>query len=413
MVPDLPMKEKLSKDRRSNLSKEIRKNSGKIDEQKGNGKIQEGRALKEMTNLTETMELRRSRVLKGMEEQGLDGLFLMGEANIRYVSGFTGGDSYVLFTTKKRFFITDSRYTEQAEQECFGFEIVEHRGNSPGLEETVARLCSEYHIKKIGFEQNFVTYEIYEKLSRALKEKTDLVPTSGMVEEARLVKDEGEIALIRKAAEIADETFTYVLGLIKPGIKEKDIEIELEYQMKKNGASGTAFPTIVASGPRGSLPHALPSQRIIKQGDFITLDFGAVYQGYCSDITRTVCVGEPNQKQKEIYHIVKKAQEKGLQSLRAGIMGKDADKLVRNVIEKAGYGSYFGHGLGHGVGLEIHEEPFLNKRSEKVLTSGAVVTVEPGIYLPNWGGLRIEDTVLVTQKGCETLTHSPKELIVL
>jgi Xaa-Pro aminopeptidase len=138
-----------------------------------------------------------------------------------------------------------------------------------------------------------------------------------------------------------------------------------------------------------------------------------VYQGYCSDITRTVCVGEPNQKQKEIYHIVLEAQEKGLQSLRAGIMGKDADKLVRNVIEKAGYGSYFGHGLGHGVGLEIHEEPFLNKRSEKVLTSGAVVTVEPGIYLPNWGGLRIEDTVLVTQKGCETLTHSPKELIVL
>lgn len=359
------------------------------------------------------MKVRLEKVLKGMAEQEVDGLFLMREANIRYVSGFTGGDSFILLTPKKRIFITDSRYTEQAEQECPGYEIVQHRGDFPSLEEAIARFAAEEKLKKIGFEQDFVTFEVYDKIRRTLRENTELIPTSGLVEAVRFIKDEQEIAFIKKAAEISDAVFTYILGLIKPGMREKEIEIEIDYRMKKLGALSPAFPTIVASGPRGSLPHALPSDRIVQRGDLITMDFGAVYQGYCSDITRTVSLGEPNEKQKEIYQIVKEAQEAGLRAVRAGIAGSWTDKTAREVIEKAGYGSYFGHGLGHGVGLEIHEEPSLNKNCRKVLAAGAVVTVEPGIYIPNWGGVRIEDTVLVTKEGCEILTHSPKELITV
>ncbi|MGI6686342.1 MAG: M24 family metallopeptidase [Bacillota bacterium] len=358
-------------------------------------------------------KMRVEKVLKGMEEQGIDGLFLMREANIRYISGFTGGDSFVLLTPHHKIFITDSRYTEQAEQECPGFEIVQYLGSCPGLEETISNLAEVHRIKKIGFEQDDVTFKIYDKLRRTLGNKTELVPTSGLVEAVRLVKDVREIACIKRAAEIVDEVFTYILGVIKQGPREKDIAIEIEYQMKKKGASHPAFSTIVASGPRGSLPHAIPSERVIKTGDLITMDFGAVYQGYCSDITRTVSVGEPTEKQKEIYRIVKEAQEAGLNAVRAGIEGSAADKAARDVIEKAGYGPNFGHGLGHGVGLEIHEEPSLNTKCRKVLAAGSVVTVEPGIYIPNWGGVRIEDTVLVTEEGCEILTHATKDLITI
>jgi Xaa-Pro aminopeptidase len=357
------------------------------------------------------IKTRLEKVYQVMEENKVDGLFLMRDANIRYVSGFTGGDSFVFLLPPKKVFITDSRYTEQAEKECPGFEIVQHRGEYPNFEETIARLSNEYHIRKIGFEQDFVTFEIYDKLRLALDERTELVPTSGLVESVRFIKDEGEIACIKKAAQIACAAFTHVVNLIKPGLREKDIEVELEYQMKKNGASKPAFATIVASGPRGSLPHAQPSERIMRMGDLITMDFGAVYQGYCSDITRTISLGEPGNRQKEVYQIVKEAQEAGLKAVRSGIEGRMADKAAREVIEKAGFGSCFGHGLGHGVGLEIHEEPALNNNCRKMLAAGAVVTVEPGIYIPDWGGVRIEDTVLVTGEGCEVLTPVSKELI--
>jgi len=360
---------------------------------------------------SDTMKTRLEKVYLGMEENKVDGLFLMGDANIRYVSGFTGEDSFVFLLPPKKVFITDSRYTEQAEKECPGFEIVRHRGGWPNLEETIARLSKKYHIKKIGFEQDVVTFEIYDKLRRALDGRTELVPTSGLVESVRYIKDEGEIACIKKAAQIACAAFTHVVNMIKPGLKEKDIEIELEYQMKKKGASAPAFATIVASGPRGSLPHAQPTERVIQMGDLITMDFGAVYQGYCSDITRTISLGEPDKRQKEIYQIVKEAQEAGLKAVRPGMEGRMADKAAREVIEKAGFGSCFGHGLGHGVGLEIHEEPALNNNCRKMLAAGAVVTVEPGIYIPDWGGVRIEDTVLVTGEGCEVLTPVSKELI--
>lgn len=357
------------------------------------------------------MKTRSDKVLKGMGDHGVDALFLMRKANIRYVSGFTGTDSYVILSPQGRIFITDSRYTEQAEQECPEFEIFQHR-NDTSLEETVALICRKYNIKKLGFEQDFITFGIYDKIRKDLV-GIDFIPTWGIVENVRSVKESSEIKLIKMAAQIADDAFKDILSFIKPGSRESDVERELEYLLKKKGAFSVSFPTIVASGPRSSLPHAFPTDRQIKMGDFITLDFGALYEGYCSDMTRTVVIGEPNAKQKEIYEIVRKAQEAGVRAVRAGVRGIDADQFARDVIEKAGYGKYFGHGLGHGIGLEIHEEPNLNKRNQKALPAGAVVTVEPGVYLPNWGGVRIEDSVLVTPDGCEILTHSSKDLIIL
>lgn len=357
------------------------------------------------------MNSRIEKIIQGMNEQGVDVLLLMRQANIRYVSGFTGSDSYVLLAPRGKIFITDSRYTEQAEKECPGFEIYEHR-NDRTLDETIAEICQSLKIKRLGFEDNFITFNLYDKIRQSLGE-VDFIPTSGIVENVRSVKDDYEIELIKKACQIADEAFAEILPFLKPGNREKDIERELEYLLKKKGAFSVSFPSIVASGPRSSLPHAIPGERQIEQGDFITLDFGAVYEGYCSDMTRTVVVGVPNTKQREIYETVKRAQEAGVRGVRAGMRGIDVDKIARDIIEDAGYGEYFGHGLGHGIGLEIHEEPNLNKRNEKELPAGAVVTVEPGIYLPDWGGVRIEDSVLVTPNGCEILTHSTKELIVL
>ncbi|MGI6065907.1 MAG: M24 family metallopeptidase [Bacillota bacterium] len=351
---------------------------------------------------------RIEKVLERISAAELDGLLLMKDANIRYVSGFTGSESYLLLSAEKKVFITDSRYTEQAKLECPGFEIIQYHS----LEETIKEKTWEMGIKKLGFEKDYVTYEVYEKISQVLEE-TEPVPILGIVEGVRSVKEEREIALVKKAAQIADQAFKVIIELVKPGITEQELEMELEYELKKQGASGPSFPSIVAGGPRSSLPHAVPSSRVIEKGDFVLFDFGACFEGYCSDMTRTVVVGEPSVKQQEIYQIVQKAQESALNAVQPGIKGKDLDMVARKVIEDAGYASFFGHGLGHGVGLEIHEEPSVSVKSEKVLEPGNIITIEPGIYLPDWGGVRIEDTVVVREKGCEILTGFTKELLVV
>ncbi|KUO68746.1 MAG: hypothetical protein APF77_14665 [Clostridia bacterium BRH_c25] len=342
----------------------------------------------------------------------LDGMLLVNDSNIRYISGFTGSESYVIISAKARIFITDSRYTEQAEAECDGFEIVRWRSPMPGLVETIQQVCKTNGVKVLGFEQGKVTYELYEKLAKGL-EGVKPVPTSQLVEGIRYVKDEGETECIRNAAKIADEAFEEILKYIKVGVTEKDIERELQYLIKKKGAEDIGFPIIVASGKRSSLPHAIPSDKSIEKGDFITMDFGAMYKGYRSDMTRTVVVGEADEKQREIYNIVKAAQAEGVLAIKAGVSGKIPDDCARGYIENAGYGDFFGHGLGHGVGLDIHEEPFMSQSCKKTLVEGNVITVEPGIYLPDWGGVRIEDTVLVKADGAEILTKASKELIVL
>lgn len=355
---------------------------------------------------------RIERLVERLKAESLDGLLLINDSNIRYITGFTGSDSYVVISEAARGFITDSRYTEQAKAECDGFEIIRWRSPAPGLTDTLQSTCASYGIKRLGFEKNKVTYELYEKVSHGLK-GIELVPTTGLVESIRYVKDEGEAECIGHAARIADEAFSEILNYIRVGVSEKDIERELQYLIKKKGAEDIGFSTIVAAGKRSSLPHAIPSDKKIEKGDFITMDFGAMYMGYRSDMTRTIVAGEADGKQVEIYNIVKAAQQKAVNAIKAGVSGKVPDDCARGHIRTAGYGDFFGHGLGHGVGLDIHEEPFMSPSCERTLEEGNIITVEPGIYLPDWGGVRIEDTVLVKADGVAILTRSSKELIVL
>lgn len=353
-----------------------------------------------------------NRLREKLKAEKLDGILLLNDSNIRYMSDYSGSDAYVIITDHSSALITDSRYTEQAEEECKSFEIIRWGKPLLGLQETIQDICTKNGIKKMAFESQHITFEVYDKMVKALPEVL-LIPTSGLVEDLRSIKTEEEIQCIRKAAQFADDAFTEILKYIRPGVSEKDVERELQYLIKKQGADDIAFSSIVASGKRSSLPHAIPSDKKIANGDFVTLDFGAMYKGYRSDMTRTIIMGAADDKQKEIYEIVKAAQATASKAIKAGTPCKVADAGARDYITNAGYGDYFGHGLGHGVGLDIHEEPYLSHASEKVLEAGNIVTVEPGIYLPNWGGVRIEDTVVVCENGIEVLTRSSKELIVV
>lgn len=351
---------------------------------------------------------RLKRLRAFMVDYGLAAVIVNNPENRRYFSGFTGTAGMLLITRKKGFLITDFRYIEQARNQADCFEIVKH-GNS--IYETLAELAKDHQLEKIGFESDFTTYSTFQNFTKVIQENT-LVPV--MLDDLRAVKDDNEIKLIREAVKIADDAFSYILSILKPGIRERDIAIELEYKMRQLGAEKAAFDIIVASGIRGALPHGVASEKIIEPGDFVTMDFGAVYKGYHSDITRTVCVGKANSRQREIYDIVLKAQLAGLQAIRSGNSCKDADFAARTIIQNHKYGEYFGHGLGHGVGLVIHEEPRLSPSNvEGSLEEFMVVTVEPGIYIPEWGGVRIEDTVIVTAHNVEVLTKSSKQLIEL
>lgn len=355
---------------------------------------------------------RIDKLLNRLQKENLDAIFLQKDANIRYLSGFTNSDSYLILTSKDKAIITDSRYTEQAQKECPHYEVVRWRNPFPSLPETVSNLCKEWGIKKLGFEANIISFDLYTRFKEELTEVT-LIPTIGIVEEIRKIKDSDEISLIRKACEVSDKSFEELLNYITPGVSEKDLEREFQYILKKNGAEDKAFDIIGISGVKTSLPHGIPSDKLIEMGDFVTFDFGAQVEGYKSDMTRTICVGKANDDQKKIYSIVQESQKRGLEAVSAGVLGKLVDKASRDVIEEAGYGQYFSTGLGHGVGLEIHEIPFMSTTCEEYLAADNVLTVEPGIYLPSWGGVRIEDTVLVKEKGCEIFTHTTKNLIEL
>lgn len=347
-----------------------------------------------------------------MDENNIDGLFLVTVPNVRYISRFTGCDSFVFITSKNNYFITDSRYTEQAEAQCDGFDVVRYGSTSPWkpLMETVNDLAKKDGVKRIGFEKEYLTFSMYENMSKKLQD-IELVPTSYLVEGLRIIKDEEEISLIKKASEIADEAYSHILKQIKVGMTEIELALELDYKMRKLGAEDVSFDTIFISGKKTSLPHGQPSDKVICHGDFITIDFGALYKGYHSDMTRTLIVGEASEDQLKIYNLVKKAQQIGLDTVRAGITGEEVDKKVRESMGE--YNKYFGHGLGHGLGLELHEIPFMGVNCTTVLKENFVVTVEPGIYIPGWGGVRIEDTVVIKEDGIDIITHSPKELITI
>ncbi|MBY6275688.1 M24 family metallopeptidase [Symbiobacterium thermophilum] len=355
-------------------------------------------------------QARLARLRARLEERGLDAVLIAKPHNRAYLSGFTGSAGLLLITADRAALVTDFRYVEQAAAQAPEFEVIKAESANQAV---LTRLVEEWGVKRIGFEGDFLTVDEHQTYQQFLA-GCQWTSVSGLVEELRMIKDETEIALMRRAAEIADEAFAQILPLIKPGVIERDLATELEYRMKKLGAEGVAFETIVASGARSSLPHGVASDKAIEVGDLITFDFGAVYQGYCSDMTRTVMLGEPTDKQREIYGIVLEAQKRGVAACRPGITGRELDDVCRSYIAEKGYREYFGHGTGHGVGRYIHEGPRVSQRGgDVVLRPGMVVTVEPGIYLPGWGGVRIEDMLLVTESGAESFTHSPKELLIL
>jgi len=329
--------------------------------------------------------------------------------NIRYLTGFTGTSGVALIAADQAAFVTDFRYTEQAAEQAKGYRIVKHGADQNA---TVAELLREWGVDSLLIEEQNVSHAAYKKMEEAFR-PAKLLSAQGIAEELRAVKDDAEIAILQEAADLADRAFEHILAFLKPGTAERDIALELEVFMRSNGATSSSFDTIVASGERSALPHGVAGDKKIGRDEFVTLDFGAYYKGYCSDITRTVVVGKAGEKHKEIYSIVLEAQQHALDNLRPGMTGKEGDALTRDIIRRYGYDEYFGHGTGHGIGLEIHESPRLSMTGDFVLAPGMVVTVEPGIYLPGFGGVRIEDDVVVTEGGIRILTKAPKRLIEL
>lgn len=347
-----------------------------------------------------------NQIRKSCKELSLDACLFYKPENRYYVSGFTGSTGYALILEDKTYFITDFRYISQVEEECPDFEIIEISASK-----SLGDVLNELKLNSLGFEDDFMSVESLESLKGNFH--GELVPMRRFIEKIRQIKSNDEIALIKKAQSIADDTFTYLLDFIKAGMTERDVYLELVNQLKKRGAEGESFKAIVASGVRGALPHGSATDKVIKEGELLTLDFGCIYKGYCSDMTRTIAIGKANKKQKEIYEIVLHAQKEALKAIKPGAICKEIDKIARDIITEAGYGENFGHGLGHAVGLEVHENPRLNPTDDSLLEAGMVVTDEPGIYIPGFGGVRIEDLVLVTDTGAQTLSTSNKELIEL
>ncbi|MFI8676003.1 M24 family metallopeptidase [Bacillus thuringiensis] len=354
------------------------------------------------------MNVRMTNIQKQLHNYGIDGLLITKKENRQYATNFTGSAGVVLIAAHKAIFITDFRYVDQAKTEIKAAEIIMHKGN---LEEEVANQVSKLNIQKLGIEDNNMTLQQFKKLQKYIH--TEMVPVCEIIEDIRLIKDTSEIETMKIAATIADEAFHHIVTFLKPGISETDVRDELEFFMRKKGATSSSFQIIVASGVRSSLPHGVASNKIIERGDIVTLDFGALYDGYCSDITRTVAIGEPSEEFQKIYNVVREALKRGTEAIKPGETAKSIDDITRNYITEHGYGQYFGHSTGHGLGLEIHEPLRLSQESKATLQEGMVVTVEPGIYIPNWGGCRIEDDIVITKDGYDVITKSNRELIII
>jgi len=344
-----------------------------------------------------------------LEEYGLDAMLITSEPGEFYAVGFHGEGVVVVTPGECRYF-TDSRYIESAERLVAGAKITMTTTAAPHKALAV-KAIEELKIKKLGFEEDYLTVSTYNEYTKDFP--CQLVPAQKLVNGLRASKDAEEIALMEKAQAITDRAFSAILQFIRPGMTEQEIAAKLQYDMLRFGAEKMSFTPIVVSGPNGSLPHGIPGERKVQPGEFLTMDFGCKYGGYCSDMTRTVAVGEPSEEMRKVYQIVLEAQKAGIAATRGGVPGKDIDAAARKVIEDAGYGEYFGHGYGHSLGIEIHEPPNANSRNDAPMPVGAVVSAEPGIYLPGRFGVRIEDVTVLTADGCIDLTKSPKELIVL
>lgn len=344
------------------------------------------------------MNKRINKLKDYMNKNGLDSLVITDPANMRYIGSYTG-EGYLVLSYGGDYLVTDSRYTEQAKCQTKGFEICDIASFRP--EDAFGSF------KKTGFENSSISYLRYDRFKRIFKE---LCPIDEVILDMRSVKDEEEIALIAKAEEIGDMAFKHILSYIKPGVSERDIALEIEFFMRRSGAEALSFDTIVATGEHGAMPHAEPDERHIQNNSFLTMDFGCIYGGYCSDMTRTVCVGKATEEMKKVYNTVLRAQLSSMEMIKEGVVASDVHFNASKIIDES-YKGMFGHGLGHGVGLDIHENPGLNTRNNNPLKENNVITVEPGIYIPGFCGVRIEDLLVVKKGKYENLTASPKNLM--
>ena len=355
-------------------------------------------------------ELRRGRLAARLPDLEVDAVLVTQLPNVRYLTGFTGSNGQALLARGGGEFFTDGRYTEQSRREV---EDLERTTYSDGFPEPLVASCRGFGVARLGFEAAGVTFELWERL-RAKAEGIELVPLQGEVERLRWAKDGEELALLGRAQEAADRAFEdVVLDGLRAGMTERELAFDLELAMRRAGAEGLAFETIAAFGPNAAEPHHDPTDRPLSRGDIVKLDFGARVGGYHSDMTRTVALGEPDGRLREIHDVVATAHRAGVDAVRTGAKSADIDRAARDVVEQAGYGDLFTHGLGHGVGLEIHEGPSLRRDGEDVLPAEAVVTIEPGVYVPGLGGVRIEDMVEVTDAGGRVIPRSTRDLVVL
>lgn len=352
-----------------------------------------------------------SRIKKVRQEfsaLNIEAILVTSPKNVRYLTNFTGSFGIVLLTQDKNYFITDFRYTEQAREQATDYDVIIHQ---KGVYNEVKEILEANNIHLLGIEADNMNVTTYSELSELFD--SVLVQTSGVIEGIREVKDADEIAAIQKACRITDQAFDHILNFIKVGVSEIEVANELERFVKTKGSSGMSFETIVASGIRSSMPHGVASDKLIEEGDLVTLDFGCYYNGYTSDMTRTIAVGEVDPKLKEIYQIVLEANNKVIKEAKAGMTGQEVDKVARDYITDKGFGENFGHSTGHGIGLDVHEGPAIASRNDSLLEVNNVITNEPGIYIEGLGGVRIEDDLIVTQNGVIVLNNSPKNLIIL
>ncbi len=339
---------------------------------------------------------------------GVNAMLVSRPENRFYLTGFTGTSGAVLITPAGACLITDFRYEEQARCQSPHCRVVLAQET---VLDTLASVMEQTGAGTLGCEGDYLTQQQFTALGEKFGE--GVIPLYGRVEELRRIKDETEIECIFRAADLSDRAFKHVLPLLREGVSEGELALELEFFMRREGAAGVAFPLIVASGPRSAMPHGRASDRRLSAGDMVIMDFGPILDSYCSDMTRTVAVGRADKKMGDVYRIVLEAQLAGIMAVREGVRASEVDGAARAVIEGYGFGKNFGHSTGHGLGLQIHENPRLSSRDETVLKKGMVVTVEPGIYLPGLGGVRIEDTVLVMEKGCRVLNSSPKDRLLV
>lgn len=369
-------------------------------------------SIAELPAMDTTARLPRLRA--ALDPGGVDALLVTRLVNIRYLTGFTGSAALLLVTAEDALFVTDGRYTDQSADEL-GAAGVAARIEIPAIGASARPLLTEAiqaaGVARLGLEAGSVTWGQQRQYAEWFADR-ELVPTDAVVEDLRIVKDAGEVARIRAAGAIADDAFVSLLPTLGTGITERAFALALEFAMRERGASGTSFDPIVASGPNGARPHARPADRVIGRGELVVCDFGCIVDGYCSDMTRTVSVGDPGPEATRLYETVLASQQAGRAALRPGVEAAAVDAASRDVIDAAGWGGQFSHGTGHGVGLEIHEAPRVAKTAGGTLAPGYIVTVEPGVYLPGVGGVRIEDTMVVTTDGAEPLTMAPKELVL-